>query len=61
MRLSIVVEPANHYVEQEVIVRNKGLASAVLITAAFPFIESNKCGTKCGGFISLMITFASYS
>ena len=33
--------------EQEVIVRNKGLASAVLITAAFPFIESNKCGTKC--------------
>ena len=43
--------------EQEVIVRNKGLASAVLITAAFPFTESNKCGTKCGGFISLMVSF----
>ena len=43
------------------LLRNKGLASAVLITAAFPFIETNKCGSKCGGFISLMITFASYS
>ena len=43
------------------LLRNKGLASAVLITAAFPFIETNKCGSKCGGFISLMITFVSYS
>ena len=43
------------------LLRNKGLASAVLITAAFPFIETNKWGSRCGGFISLMITFASYS
>ena len=41
--------------------RNKGSASAVLITSTFPFIESNKCGTKSGGFISLIMTFASYS